>query len=408
MNAGVLVVGGSHAGVSVAVGLRELGYGGSITMVSAEGRLPYERPPLSKKYLLGKASDSDLLLRSPEFYEDRGIRVVTSQRISRVDLEAGWAESASMQFEFEQLALTTGASPRQLRISGHELAGIFYLRTADDATLLGDQLTAANDVVIVGGGYIGLEAAGVMRTLGKRTTVVEAASSLIPRANRPLLAAHLAELHRGHGVDLEMDATVEAFEGDADGVRRVILGGGRSLAADLVVVGVGIVPNVDLGASMGLEVENGIVVDRTARTSDHRVVAAGDATAIRQAAPHPRALVRHESVHNATVQGLAAARTIMGLQPAPAEAPWFWSDQFDAKIQMAGQHRSGQHALLRGDPESRAFSILYVDDDSRLQAIDCVNRPGDFLAARRAIASDQTVDRVQVSDVAVPLRESVH
>jgi 3-phenylpropionate/trans-cinnamate dioxygenase ferredoxin reductase component len=405
MSTGVLVVGASHAGVSAAARLRDIGYGDPITIVSAEDRLPYERPPLSKKYLLGKATDTDILLRSPGFYEDCDIRVITSERISRVDLDAGFAESVSMQFEFKHLVLATGASPRMLQVPGHGLPGIFYLRTAADAALLAKHLTDANNVVIVGGGYIGLEAAGVMRALGKRTTVVEAATSLIPRTKRPQLANYLADLHRSHEVGVEIGAAVEGFLGGAEGVRRVVLGSGQSLAADLVIVGIGITPNVDLAESMGLEVEGGVVVDITSATSSQRVVAAGDVTALKDASPANQGLVRHESVHNATVQGAAAARTIMGLEPAPFEAPWFWSDQFNVKIQMAGQHSSSLDAIVRGDPESRSFSILYLNSDSQVRAIDCVNRPGDFLAARRAITLGQSIDRARVSDTTVPLRE---
>jgi 3-phenylpropionate/trans-cinnamate dioxygenase ferredoxin reductase subunit len=407
MTSGVLIVGASHAGVAIAVGLRDLGFDEPITLAGSEPRLPYDRPPLSKKYLLGAVGEDDILLRSSDFYDQARIEVVTSEFISDIDLDARRALSTSRDFDFEHLALATGASPRRLVVPGHDLPGVVYLRTAEDADTLGALLQSASEVVIVGGGYIGLEAASVISQLGKRVTVVETAPVLVSRAGRPAMSSFLADLHRGNGVTVELGAAVQGFDGGAAGVQQVLLSDGRALPADLVLVGIGIIPTVALANILGLDVDGGIVVDERSMTSNPRVVAAGDATAIKSnRADRPR-LMRHESVHSATAQGTAAAHTIMGIEQTSREAPWFWSNQFDVRIQMAGHHDARLHSIVRGDVDSHAFSILYLTEDSRLQAIDCVNRPGDFLAGRRAIDNRQTVDLDRARDASVPLRDAV-
>jgi len=404
---GALIVGASHAGIQLASSLREKGYGGAINVVSEESALPYDRPPLTKSFLQGKTEESALALRSRDFYSSNSIDVTLDGRIVGIDLESGTAvASEGNELTFEHLALTTGASVRALDVPGSDLDNICYMRTLDDARRLKVLLDRSTNVVVVGGGFIGLEAAAVARELGKSVTVVEVADRLIERAVAPVVSEFYAEAHRRRGVDVVLTRSVVTFQEGAPGsVGWVVLDDGTELRADLVVVGIGVLPRTELAAMAGLELDGGIVVDEHTRTSDHRVVAAGDCTVF-TLHDRPGVRIRLESVQNAVDQAKVAASAIAGTFIDYRPVPWFWSYQADLKLQIAGYSAGFDEVVIRGEPESERFSALYFRDD-RLVAADCINRSPDYVMVRRTLEAGKTLSRLRCTDPDVSLKECV-
>ncbi|MFE5700377.1 NAD(P)/FAD-dependent oxidoreductase [Rhodococcus koreensis] len=406
MNAGTLVVGACQAGVQIAVSLRELGYTEPITLVGAEPHQPYQRPPLSKAYLAGDATPTTLRLRNPEFYAENEIDLVLGERVASVDLDAGTARTGfGRQIRFGSLALATGARVRRLSVPGSDLNGIFYLRDMDDADLLAKALPDSSDVVVIGGGFIGLEAAAVARARGKKVTVVEATPRLVARAVAPVVSDFLAQAHRRRGSRVLLGRSVAGLEGRAGAVSGVRLDDGELVPAQLVVVGVGVLPRTELAEQMGLRVEGGIVVDQYSRTSDRRVVAAGDCTTL----PHPMSPAGHirlESVQNAQDQSRVAAASVMGRDTPYTAVPWFWSDQADLKLQIAGLSLGFDDVVVRGNLEEEKFTALYYRN-GQLIAADCVNRAPEYMAVRRALAAGATIPARTAADSSIPLKELV-
>ena len=410
MPAGTLVIGASQAGLQLAVSLREAGDTEPITLVGAEAHAPYQRPPLSKAYLHGNAELEQLWLRTPEFLAGKGITLVTGERVETVVLYSGGtpgtATTASgLVLDFDRLALTVGARPRRLTVPGAGLAGVTYLRSADDATALRELQSDAESVVVIGGGFIGLEAAAVARTQGKSVTVVEAADRLIGRAVAPVVSDFYRDAQVRRGVDVHLGAQVVSLGGKHDRVQAVQLSDGSRIPADLVIVGIGIEPRTELARQLDLESAGGIVVDRYARTSNPSVVAAGDCTV----QPHPRTgegRVRLESVQNAISQAKTAAATLAGLRVPNDAVPWFWSDQYDLKLQIAGLSAGHDRYVVRGDIAGEAFSVLYYRDDVLL-AVDAVNTPGDYMAVRNALSQCSTISAEAAADSTVALRELI-
>ena len=407
--AGTLIIGASQAGLQVAVTLRELGDTAPITLVGAEDHPPYQRPPLSKEYLSGTADGGTLAFRAPSFYADQSIDLVCGQRVAMVSLGpdgsgSGCARTeAGLELRFDRLALTTGARPRRLTVPGAELAGICYLRDLGDAEQLRTGLAGARRVVVVGGGFVGLEAAAVARARGLEVTVVDAADRLIARAVAPVTSAFYAAAHRRRGTTVLLGTGVAGFGGSDGHVTTVELSDGRELPADLVVVGVGVVPRTELAEQLGLEVDGGIVVDRYARTSRPTVVAAGDCTVL----PHPvtgEGRVRLESVNNAVTQGAAAAASLLGRPEVVPNVPWFWSNQGDLRLQIAGLAAGFDDHVVRGEPDSERFSVLYYRE-GRLLAVDAVNAPGDYMVVRRALTQGTTIPADRAADASTPLKQ---
>jgi 3-phenylpropionate/trans-cinnamate dioxygenase ferredoxin reductase subunit len=403
---GTLIVGASQAGLQLAVSLRQLGDTEPITLVGEEPLAPYQRPPLSKEFLSGTAELDSLAFRAPSFYPENDIDLVCGEQITTV--RPGRAVTASgRELFYDRLALTTGASPRRLRVPGADLAGVRYLRDHEDAAALRSELASASRVVVVGGGFIGLEAASVARAAGRSVTVVEAADRLLGRAVAPLVSDFYAQAHRRRGVDVLLSTGVTGFEAGPDGhrVAGVSLADGTLVPADLVLVGVGAIPRTELAEQLGLVCEGGIVVDAAARTSDPAVVAAGDCTV----QPHPltgEGRVRIESVQNAVAQAQIAAATLLG-QATPAKAvPWFWSFQGDLRLQIAGLSGGHDTTVLRGSVADEQFSLLYYQDE-RLVAVDAVNRPADYMAVRKALTQGATIPADAVADPGVPLKSLI-
>ncbi|GGI95379.1 NAD(P)/FAD-dependent oxidoreductase [Streptomyces brasiliensis] len=409
MTGGTLIVGASQAGLQLAVSLRQLGDTEPITLVGEEQFPPYQRPPLSKEFLAGKADLESLAFRAPSYYADNGIDLVSGERVTDVALSPGGRPGAGVAttaggraLAFDRLALTVGAGPRRLSAPGADLDGICYLRDREDALDLRVRLDAASKVVVVGGGFIGLEAAAVARSLGKDVTVMEAAQRLLSRAVAPVVSEFYRQAHRRRGTTVQLSAAVTGFDGADGKVTAVRLADGSALPADLVLVGVGVVPRTELAERMGLVCDGGIVVDERARTSNPHVTAAGDCTV----QPHPLTgvgRVRLESVQNAVAQATAAAAALLGRPARAAAVPWFWSFQGDLKLQIAGLSTGYDEHVVRGEPDSERFSVLYYRQ-GRLLAIDAVNSPADYMAVRKALTDGATVPAATAGDTSVPLK----
>lgn len=415
-----LIVGACQAGVQIASVLRERGDTDPIILVGEEAHRPYQRPPLSKGWLKGELEPDDVILRTREWFADRGIELVTGDRVVTVHRGPDGAGTAvtegGRRIAFTRLALTTGASVRRLPVEGTDYNGVHYLRDADDAIALQPELAdpEVRRVVVIGGGFIGLESAAVARGLGKDVTVLEAGPRLVGRVVSPETSAFYLDAHRRRGIDVRLDVAISRLVGhDAAAhhgkgrVRGVELADGSVVPADLVIVGIGVIPRVELADQLGLEVEGGIVVDEACRTSDGRTVAAGDCALL----PNPYALgvpgrIRIESVNNALEQAKVAAATLLG-EPAPyTSVPWFWSDQGDIKLQIAGLSTGYDAVVVRGEPATEKFSVLYYRA-GRLIAADCVNQPVEFMAIRRALGHGQSVPPAAAADVTVPLKKSL-
>lgn len=412
MSGGTLIIGGSQAGLQLAVSLRRFGDASPITLVGAETRPPYQRPPLSKEFLTGRAEADSLAFRAPAFYADAGIDLVCGERVSEVGRSpsgppgSGVAVTAAGRvLPFDRLALTVGARARRLVLPGAGLDGICRLRDHDDAAELRARLATAAHVVVVGGGFIGLEVAAGARALGRPVTVVEAADRLMARAVGPAVSAFYRRAHARRGVDIRLSTGVSAFHGDGGRVTAVELSDGTRVPADLVLVAVGVRPRTELAEQLGLACDGGIVVDARARTSDPAVVAAGDCTV----QPHPmrdRGRVRLESVQNAVAQAQAAAATLLGRCAGAPPVPWFWSNQGDLRLQIAGLSAGHDEQVVRGEPDKESFSVLYYRH-GRLVAVDAVNRPADYMAVRRALDRGATIAPDRAGDPAVPLKSLV-
>lgn len=385
-----LVVGAGHAGAELAAGLRQEGWAGEVIVVGEEATLPYQRPPLSKGYLAGRSTLEQLAIRKADFYAKQQIQLVDGrvESIESADRRVTLANGESLPYR--KLALCTGSRARRLLVPGADLSGVHYLRTFSDVEQIRASAQRGRRAIIVGGGYVGLETAASLRALGLDVTVLEAADRVLERVTAPEVSAFYERAHRDAGVTVRTRASVEAFGGD-DQVREVRLAGGEDLPADLVIVGVGIQPNTELAAAAGLQVDDGVVIDDRARTSDHDIVAAGDCTSHVMARYGRR--IRLESVPSAREQAKVAAATLCEKDKAIAALPWFWSDQYDLKLQIAGLNTGYDEVVLSGEPgRDRDFTCFYLRA-GELIAADCVNRPRDFAFSKRTIAQGLPIDR---------------
>jgi 3-phenylpropionate/trans-cinnamate dioxygenase ferredoxin reductase subunit len=397
----IVIVGTGQAGFQAASSLRQGGFEGEVTLVGEEPELPYQRPPLSKAFLKGEGDPSEVHLRPETFFASKDITLVSGDRAEGLDREARKLTLASgRELSYDHLVLATGARPRTLPVPGSDLDGVLLLRTVADAQELRERLGEGVRLVVVGGGFIGLELAASARERGAEVTVVEALDRTMARAVTRETSAHFAALHAEQGATVLHDATVAKITGDGS-VSGVELGDATRLDADVVVIGVGVVPNVELAERSGLAVKDGIVVDETLRTSDPRVWAIGDC------ASYPSAQlgrpVRLESVQNATDHGRAVAAAITG-SPAPYEAlPWFWSDQHSRKLQIAGLLHGHDTTVVRGDPSGEAFSVFCFEGD-RLVCVESVNRMPEHMAARKLLTAGRTIAPADAADEAFDLK----
>lgn len=400
----IVIAGAGQAAVQAADTLRRKGFTGTLTVVGDEPWLPYQRPPLSKKYLAGTLGRERLLLRPQQFYEQHSVQTRLGRRVEevlrreqRVRLDDG------STLAYDALVLATGSRSRPLGLPGVDLTGVHSLRTLADADRIHPGLRAGARLVIVGGGYIGLEVAATARQLGLTVTVLEMAGRVMSRATCPAVSAFYEAEHARHGVSIHCNTRIRALAGRPDGRVRAVVGeDGREHPADIVLIGVGAVPAVELAAAAGLACDNGVVVDEHCRTSEPAIYAAGDCT--NHPSPHYGRRLRLESVDNAFEQGTSAALNLLGFSTRHDKMPWFWSDQYDLKLVIVGIGQGYDSVVLRGDPAARAFSACYLRA-GELIALDSVNTPKDQMAARKLIPARARPDPHRLADPDIPLKE---
>lgn len=399
----VLIVGAGHAGVAAATRLRQNGFKGSIALAGDEMHAPYERPPLSKDYLAGKIQAHDLDMRPQDYWAGQAIVLLKGLRVSDVDPEARIVICEdNTQLGYGELVWAAGGAPRSLTCDGHDLPQVHAIRNRADVDALREQLQTARDVVVIGGGFIGLEAAAVLSGLGKSVTVLEAADRVLARVAAAPVSDYFADLHRRHGVTVQTNASVDCIKAKPNGRATVCVSGRSDLTADIVIVGIGILPNVAPLTAAGAAGSNGVDVDRECRTSLPGVYAVGDCAAQHNAFTGGER-VRIESIQNANDQGAALASAISFI-PVPAPTvPWFWSNQYDVRLQTIGLNRGWDDAVVRGDPGTDSFSAVYLKA-GRVVAIDCVNAAKDFVQGKRLVAEGAAVGHGSLSDPSIPLK----
>lgn len=398
----IVILGGGHAAVSVTGFLRQNGWTGAIHLISNEDRLPYQRPALSKSWLQGTLDASDLDLRPERFYTEQSINVrlnVSAERIDSSLRRVVLCDGTSLHYS--HLIIAVGAKPRRLVIPGASLDRVFELRSVTDADRLKAMMRSGARLAIVGGGYVGLEVAAASRALGVKPTVIEREPRLLARVASSEIAQFIERHHRTNNVALELDAAVEALEGEEGRVAAVRLTDGRYVACDMALVCVGIIPDDDLARKAGLACSDGIVVDQEARTSDPCIYAIGDCSS--RPIPFSGGQGRLQSVPSAVEQARQAAASICGHSLPPSDVPWFWSDQFDLKLRMAGIISGAVESVVRTDaPDS--FSIFHLSADRRVKAVESVNAPSDFMAGKQMISRAQVVSPERLRDMAVHIK----
>ena len=403
MSERIVIVGAGHAAGQVIATLKQKQYGGSIVLVGEEAFLPYQRPPLSKKFLAGEMLAERLHFKPQSFYADANIEIRLKTRITSIDAAAKTVVTdAQDSISYDTLILAIGSRVREINVEGSELSGVHYLRSIDDVNAIRDAFGNAQRIVIIGAGYIGLEVAAVTCQLGLDVTVLEMEDRVMSRVVSEQVSKFYQREHLARGVHLELSSGLKAIHGDA-GVSAVETMDGRMIDADLVIVGVGILPNSELAEAAGLATNDGIVVDDHCRTSDPDIYAVGDCTS------HPSKIygrqLRLESVHNALEQAKTAAANVCGEDLTYSQVPWFWSDQYDLKLQIAGLSEGYDAVVIRGNPEERSFACIYLRD-GRIIAVDAINAPRDFTQAKALIANAATPDLDKLADSKTMLEDS--
>lgn len=399
----IVIAGAGQAAAQAVQSLRMGGYTGALTIAGDEPALPYQRPPLSKAYMKGEFEEERLYFRPSAWYEDNRVEVMLGTRATRIDragrilhLEHG------AELSYDALILATGSRPRKLPCKGSDLDNVHDLRTLADVERIRPQMVAGRRIVIIGAGYIGLEAAAVASQMGLDVTVLEMAPRVLARVTSEVMSAFFAAKHTAQGVKILTGTALSYLEGADGAVNAAILADGTSLPADLVLAGIGILPNEELAKDAGIACSNGVLTDRDGRTSDPRVFAAGDCAA--RPLVHYGRTGRLESVHNAIEQGKLAAAAILG-QPRPAEdCPWFWSDQYDLKLQIAGLSTGYDQVILRGEAKARKFAAFYLKAGT-LIAVDAVNSPPEFLASKKLIIAGAKPDPARLADTSIAMKD---
>jgi 3-phenylpropionate/trans-cinnamate dioxygenase ferredoxin reductase component len=397
----IVIVGTGQAGGWAAQTLREEGHAGPIVLIGAEPHIPYERPPLSKAVLSGDAAAESTYLIKREAFDQLSLDWRPSVRVAAIDRATKHLRlSVGKPIAYDKLILCTGGRARALQVPGANLPGVLMLRDLDDARTLAQSLITGNRLVVVGGGWIGLEVAATARKKGMRVTVVEAMQRLCERTVPPEISAYLSSLHAAHGTAVVLGAGVEKLSRGAHGTLAVMLSDGRELSCDTVVVGIGLIPNDELAREAGLECDGGVIVDAQCRTSDPNIFAAGDVASWHCAWAGRR--MRLESWQNAQEQGIAAARSVLGLKVDHQPLPWFWSDQYDSNVQIYGMPTSSHRVVERRAPGADAFTLFYLDGNVVNAAVGA-NSARDLRFARRLIEQRKTVDPARLADVQVPM-----
>ena len=402
MNKTVVIAGAGHAAGQLVISLKQNKYDGRIVLVGDEPFLPYQRPPLSKKFLAGTMQAERLLVKPASFYADAGVELRLNTSIAAIDRKGkGLRSSNGDEIPYDKLVLGLGSRARQLPVEGVNLKGVHYLRNIADVDGIHENFQSGRRLVVIGAGYIGLEVAAVARQSGLEVTVIETADRVMSRVVSPEISDFYQIEHTDQGVRFRLSTSVSAINGKKR-VKSVTTSDDEDIPADLVVIGIGILPNTELANASGLDVDNGIVVDDHCRTADPDIYAMGDCTS------HPNAIydrfLRLESVHNAIEQAKTAAANICGLDTSYSQVPWFWSDQYDLKLQIAGLSEGYDGVAIRGNPAARSFSCLYLQEN-RLIAVDAINAPRDFVQSKPLIAKRARIDQSLLVDATVALKD---
>ena len=398
-----VIAGASHAASMLAPSLRQQGWQGRIIVIGAEASIPYHRPPLSKDYLAGAKSLEEILIRPATVYEKSEVEFILETTVESINRgEKTVSLSNNETLPYDKLALTVGSKVRKVNLPGVELDGIFYLRDLKDVERISAYISPGANAVIVGGGYIGLETAAVLNGKGMNVMVLEMMERVLQRVTAPVVSEFYTRIHGEEGVSVRCGVGVSGFKGDGR-VTKVLCSDGSEFAADLVIIGVGILPNTALAEAAGLEVDNGIVVNDRAQTSDPDIFAAGDCTFHHN--PIYDRWVRLESVQNATDQSRVIAGAACGKETSYNAVPWFWSEQYDLMLQIAGLSQGYDEIITRGDPgESRSFAAFYLQE-GRVIAVDAVNKPQEFMFTKKLIPLQKTVDKSRLADAGTPIKE---
>ncbi len=402
----ILVVGAGQAGAQAAISLRQAGFEGSVALIGEEAHMPYERPPLSKDYLSGEKPVERLFLRPADFWAQRNVTMILGHKVAHVDPAAREVETEKGErFGYGKLIWATGGHPRPLPITGADLDGVHPIRTIDDTDALRGQLATAQNIAVIGGGYIGLEAAAVLSKAGKNVTVLEALDRVLARVAGETVSRFYEAEHRAHGVDVRLGVSVAELLGEGRKVCAVRFGDGSELPCDVVIYGIGILPAVGPLVQAGAAASNGIEVDEFCRTSLPDIYAIGDC------AHHANrfaggARIRLESVQNAIDQAKTAVADILGTAEPYGATPWFWSNQYDLRLQTVGLSAGHDATVLRGDPATRSFTLVYLKG-GKVIALDCINAAKDFVQGRALVEKGISADPAALADVSVPLKSLV-
>lgn len=398
----IIIIGAGQAATQAANSLRNLGFDGDIKIFGNENQAPYQRPPLSKAYLMGEMPLERLQFKAGDQWENDKIDLRINEPIIKIDIATKTASSAQDNYNFDKLIIATGSRVRELPIKNANLKGIHYLKSIADSNALGEDMKNAQNLVVIGGGYIGLEVAAVARKKGLNVTIIELAPRVLARVACGELAQFYQNIHIDAGVKIYTNSGVDEFNG-TEKIESVTLNDGRQIKADVIVIGIGIIPNSEIANDAGIICNNGIDVDENSQTSNSDIYACGDC-ANRLVELYGQRM-RLESVHNALEQAKLAAANIMNAPMPKLETPWFWSDQYDLKLQIAGLWNNATQHIIRGDMAARKFAIFHLDETNRILAIDAINSPPEFLVGKNLIAQKIRIEPKVIADMNISAKE---
>ena len=400
----IIIIGGGQAGCQTATSLRALGFLGEISIYCSENYLPYQRPPLSKKFLLGELDKERLFFKPEKFYRDNNINFFLNSYVAKIEKENKKIFlNNNEEDSYDKLVIATGTKPREIDVDKDSAKNIFYLRSIDDVLEIKGKVQSSKKVAIIGGGYIGLEVAAILKKLGLSVTIIEMAGRILERVTSQIISDFYTKVHNEEGVKILTNTSVESITKKSKDME--ILTNNSAISADFVVVGIGVIPCDELASESGLKVQNGILVNEFCETSVKDIYSAGDCTV------HPNSYynkdIRLESVHNAIEQGKTVASSIMNKKTPYNQIPWFWSDQYDLKLQIAGLCIDYDDIIVRGNSDNRSFAVFYMKDNYMI-ASDCINCPGEHMMSRRIISDKIIVDKDRLSDVLIPIKEVIN
>tara|TARA_B100001250_G_scaffold409413_1_gene433716 strand:- start:14622 stop:15839 length:1218 start_codon:yes stop_codon:yes gene_type:complete len=400
----IIIIGGGQAGCQTATSLRALGFLGEISIYCSENYLPYQRPPLSKKFLLGELDKERLFFKPEKFYRDNNINFFLNSYVAKIEKENKKIFlNNNEEDSYDKLVIATGTKPREIDVDKDSAKNIFYLRSIDDVLEIKGKVQSSKKVAIIGGGYIGLEVAAILKKLGLSVTIIEMAGRILERVTSQIISDFYTKVHNEEGVKILTNTSVESITKKSKDME--ILTNNSAISADFVVVGIGVIPCDELASESGLKVQNGILVNEFCETSEKDIYSAGDCTV------HPNSYynkdIRLESVHNAIEQGKTVASSIMNKKTPYNQIPWFWSDQYDLKLQIAGLCIDYDDIIVRGNSDNRSFAVFYMKDNYMI-ASDCINCPGEHMMSRRIISDKIIVDKDRLSDVLIPIKEVIN